>query len=30
VVFVACIFLGTFIWLCDIAFKHLVQDVLLR
>ena len=30
VVFVACIILGTFIWLCDIAFKHLVQDVLLR
>ena len=30
VVFVACIILGTFIWLCDIAFKHLVQDVLIK
>jgi preprotein translocase SecE subunit len=30
VVLIACAILGTFIWLADIAFKHLVQDVLLR
>jgi len=30
VVLMACIILGTFIWLCDIAFKHLVQDVLIK
>jgi preprotein translocase SecE subunit len=30
VVLMACVILGTFIWLCDIAFKHLVQDLLLR
>jgi len=26
----ACIILGTYIWLADIAFKHLVQDILLK
>src|SRR5438874_1942508 len=30
VVLIACVILGTFIWVADIAFKHLVQDVLLR
>ena len=30
VVLVACAIVGTFIWVADIAFKHLVQDVLLR
>jgi preprotein translocase subunit SecE len=30
VVIMACVIMGTFIWLCDIAFKHLVQDILLR
>ena len=30
VVLVACVIVGTFIWVADIAFKHLVQDVLLR
>jgi preprotein translocase subunit SecE len=30
VVLVACVIMGTFIWVADIAFKHLVQDVLLR
>jgi preprotein translocase SecE subunit len=30
VVLIACAIMGTFIWLCDIAFKHLVQDILLR
>jgi preprotein translocase subunit SecE len=30
VVLIACIIIGTYIWLADIAFKHLVQDVLLR
>jgi hypothetical protein len=26
----ACLILGTFIWVADIAFKHVVQDLLLR
>ena len=30
VVLIACVIMGTFIWLADIAFKHLVQDLLLR
>jgi len=30
VVLMACIILGTYIWLADIAFKHLVQDILLK
>jgi preprotein translocase subunit SecE len=30
VVLIACAIIGTYIWLADIAFKHLVQDVLLR
>jgi preprotein translocase subunit SecE len=30
VVIVACVIMGVFIWVADIAFKHLVQDVLLR
>jgi preprotein translocase SecE subunit len=30
VVLIACAIIGTYIWLSDIAFKHLVQDVLLR
>ena len=30
VVLIACIIMGTFIWLADIASKHLVQDLLLR
>jgi preprotein translocase subunit SecE len=30
VVLMACIILGTFIWLCDLAFKALVHDVLLK
>jgi preprotein translocase SecE subunit len=30
VVLIACAILGTFIWVADIAFKHLVQDVFLR
>jgi preprotein translocase SecE subunit len=30
VVLIACAIVGTFIWIADIAFKHLVQDVLLR
>jgi preprotein translocase subunit SecE len=30
VVLIACVIIGTFIWVADIAFKHLVQDVLLR
>jgi preprotein translocase subunit SecE len=30
VVLMACVILGTYIWLADIAFKHLVQDILLR
>jgi preprotein translocase SecE subunit len=30
VVLMACIIMGTFIWLADIASKHLVQDLLLK
>ncbi|MER3408831.1 MAG: preprotein translocase subunit SecE [Thermoleophilia bacterium] len=30
VVLVACAIVGTYIWLADIAFKRLVQDVFLR
>jgi preprotein translocase subunit SecE len=30
VVLIACVIVGTYIWVSDIAFKHLVQDVLLR
>ena len=30
VVLIACVIVGTFIWVADIAFKHFVQDVLLR
>ena len=30
VVLIACVILGTFIWVADIAFKHLVQDVFLK
>jgi preprotein translocase subunit SecE len=30
VVLIACIIIGTYIWLNDIAWKHVVQDVLLR
>jgi preprotein translocase subunit SecE len=30
VVLVACVILGVYIWVSDIAFKHFVQQVLLR
>ena len=30
VVIMACVIMGTFIWLADIASKHLVTDLLLR
>jgi preprotein translocase subunit SecE len=30
VVMIACVILGVYIWLADIAFKDLVNDVLLR
>jgi preprotein translocase subunit SecE len=30
VVLVACAIVGTYIWLADVAFKRLVQDVFLR
>jgi preprotein translocase subunit SecE len=30
VVLIACIIVGTYIWVCDVAFKRLVQDVFLR
>jgi preprotein translocase subunit SecE len=30
VVLVACVLLGTFIWVADLVFRRLVQDVLLR
>ncbi len=30
VVLVACIIVGTYIWVCDIVSKNLVQDVFLR
>jgi preprotein translocase subunit SecE len=29
-VIVACVIVGFFIWVADIAWKHLVQEVLLR
>ena len=30
VVLIACVILGVYIWVADIAFKHFVQQVLLR
>ena len=30
VVLIACAIMGTFIWVADIASKHIVQDLLLR
>ena len=30
VVLVACIIVGTYIWICDIVSKNLVQDIFLR
>ena len=30
VVLVACVILGTYIWVADLVFRRLVQDVLLR
>jgi preprotein translocase subunit SecE len=30
VVLIACVIVGTYIWIADIAFKNLVQDVFLR
>jgi preprotein translocase subunit SecE len=30
VVLVACVIIGTYIWVADIVFKHLVENVLLR
>ena len=30
VVLIACIIVGTYLWLADLAFKRLVQDVFLR
>ena len=30
VVLIACVIMGTFIWVADIVSKHLVQDLLLR
>ena len=30
VVLIACIVVGAYIWVADVVFKHLVQDVLLR
>ena len=30
VVLIACIIVGTYIWVCDIVFKNLVQDIFLR
>ena len=30
VVLMACVILGTFIWVADLAFKYVVQDILLR
>ncbi len=30
VVLIACVIIGTFIWVADIASKHIVQDLLLR
>jgi preprotein translocase subunit SecE len=30
VVLIACVIVGTYIWVCDVAFKRLVQDIFLR
>jgi preprotein translocase subunit SecE len=30
VVLIACVIVGTYIWIADVAFKNLVQDVFLR
>jgi preprotein translocase subunit SecE len=30
VVIIACVIVGTYIWIADIAFRNLVQDVFLR
>ena len=30
VVLIACVIVGTYIWVADIAFKNLVQDIFLR
>ena len=30
VVLIACVIVGTYLWLADIAFKRLVEDVFLR
>ena len=30
VVLIACVIVGTYIWIADIAFKNLVQDIFLR
>jgi len=30
VVLIACVIIGTYIWVADLAFRRLVQDVLLR
>ena len=30
VVLIACVIVGTYLWLADLAFKRLVQDVFLR
>jgi preprotein translocase subunit SecE len=30
VVIIACVIVGTYIWVADIAFRNLVQDVFLR
>ena len=30
VVLIACVIVGTYIWIADIAFRNLVQDVFLR
>ena len=30
VVIIACVIVGTYIWLADIAFRNLVQDIFLR
>jgi hypothetical protein len=29
-VLIACIIVGTYIWLADVVFKRLVEDVFLR
>jgi preprotein translocase SecE subunit len=30
VVLIACVIVGLYLWLCDQAFRHLVQDVFLK